>query len=147
VLRELAPDEAGFRSLLGSWFAHSALYDVMKSIAKQNATNILTTDHGAVQARRSTLVYGNRDTSTNLRHKHGVNLRIEDKEAIMIKNPEAWGLPNDFLNKNYVLAREDYYFVYPTNFHEYERLYRNSFQHGGAAMEEVILPCVTLKPR
>jgi len=147
VLRELAPDEAGFRSLLGSWFAHSALFEVMKSIAKQNATIILTTDHGAVQARRSTLVYGNRDTSTNLRHKHGVNLRIEDKEAILIKKPETWGLPDDFLNKNYVMAREDYYFVYPTNFHEYERLYRNSFQHGGVAMEEVILPCVTLTPR
>ena len=119
----------------------------MKSIAKQKATIVLTTDHGAVQARRSTLVYGNRDTSTNLRHKHGVNLRIEDKEAILIRKPEAWGLPDDFLNKNYVLAREDYYFVYPTNFHEYERLYRNSFQHGGVAMEEVVLPCVTLTPR
>jgi len=147
VLRELAPDEAGFRSLLGSWFAHSALYEIMRSIAKQNAVIVLTTDHGAVQARRSTLVYGNRDTSTNLRHKHGVNLRIEDKEAILIKKPETWGLPDDFLNKNYVLAREDYYFVYPTNFHEYERLYRNSFQHGGVSMEEVILPCVTLTPR
>lgn len=147
VLKELAPDEAGFRSLLESWFSHSALLDVLKSIAKQDATVILTTDHGAVQARRSTLVHGNRETSTNLRHKHGVNLRCEEKDSLLIKQPEAWGLPNDFLNKNYVLAREDFYFVYPTNFHEYERLYRNSFQHGGTAMEEVILPCVILTPR
>jgi DNA-binding response OmpR family regulator len=147
VIRELAPDEAGFRSLLHSWFSHSALFDIMKNIASQKATIVLTTDHGAVQARRSTLVYGNRDTSTNLRHKHGVNLRGEDKDAILIRKPEEWGLPDDFLNKNYLLAREDYYFVYPTNFHEYERLYRNSFQHGGVAMEEVILPCVTLTPR
>ncbi len=147
VLRELAPDEAAFRSLLESWFSHSSLADVLKSIADQNATVVITSDHGAVLSRRSTLIYGNRETSTNLRHKHGVNLRGEDKEAIYIKKPELWGLPDDFLNKNYALAREDYYFVYPTNFHEYERLYRNSFQHGGAAMEEVILPCVTLKPR
>jgi CheY-like chemotaxis protein len=147
VLRELAPDEAGFRSVLESWFTHSALGDILKSIAEQDATVVLTSDHGAVQARRSSLVYGNRETSTNLRHKHGVNLRGEEKETILIKKPEEWGLPDDFLNKNYILAREDYYFVYPTNFHEYERLYKNSFQHGGVALEEVILPCAILTPR
>jgi len=147
VLRELAPDEAGFRSLLVSWFGHSALFEVMKQIAAQDATIILTTDHGAVQSRRSTLVYGNRETSTNLRHKFGANLRCEEKDAVLVRKPEVWGLPDDFLNKNYLLAREDYYFVYPTNFHEYERLYKNSFQHGGLAMEEVLLPCVILKPR
>lgn len=147
VLRELAPDEAAFRSILESWFDHSALQDVLKSIAKQDATVILTTDHGSIQARHSTLVHGNRDTSTNLRHKHGVNLRCETKDAIHIKDPERWGLPDDFLNKNYLLAREDNYFVYPTNFHEYERLYMNSFQHGGVSLEEMILPCAILTPR
>jgi CheY-like chemotaxis protein len=147
VLRELAPDEAAFRSILESWFQHSVLNEVFKNIARQNATIVLTTDHGAIQARHSTLVHGNRDTSTNLRYKHGVNLRAEEKDAILIKKPEVWGLPDDFLNKNYLLAREDKYFVYPTNFHEYERLYMNSFQHGGVSMEEVILPCVTLTPR
>ena len=147
VLRELAPDEAGFRSLLESWFSHSTLFEILKKVAKQDATVILTTDHGAVQARRSSLVHGDRDTSTNLRYKYGANLRCEEKEAIHIRKPAEWGLPDDFLNKNYLLAREDYYFVYPTNFHDYERLYRNSFQHGGVAMEEVLLPCVVLKPR
>lgn len=147
VLRELVPDEAAFRSLLESWFSHSALGDALKLISQQNATVILTSDHGAVQTRHSTLVYGNRDTSTNLRHKHGANLRGEEKDAILIKKPLEWGLPDDFLNKNYLIAREDHYFVYPTNFHEYERMYKNSFQHGGVAMEEVILPCAILKPR
>ncbi len=147
VLRELASDEAAFRSLLESWFSHSALNDALKAIAKQDATVILTSDHGAVQAKHSTLVHGNRETSTNLRHKHGVNLRCEEKDAIMIRKPEEWGLPDDFLNKNYILARDDNYFVYPTNFHEYERLYKNSFQHGGVTMEEVLLPCVVMTPR
>ena len=147
VLRELAPDESAFRSILESWFSHSVLNEVLKNIAKQDATVVLTTDHGSIQTKHSSLVHGNRDTSTNLRHKHGANLRCQEKEAILIRNPETWGLPDDFLNKNYLLAREDHYFVYPTNFHEYERLYMNSFQHGGVSMEEVILPCVILKPR
>ena len=148
VLRELAPDEAGFRSLLSSWFSHSALFEILQGISQQDAVVVLTTDHGAVHAKHSALVYGDRDTSTNLRYKYGANLRMEkDDEAILIKDPETWGLPNDFMNKNYLLAREDRYFVYPTNFHEYERMYKNSFQHGGVAMEEVILPCVVLKPR
>ena len=76
-----------------------------------------------------------------------MNLRCESKDAIHIKDPETWGLPSDFLNKNYILAREDFYFVYPTNFHEYERLYKNSFQHGGVSMEEMLLPCVVLTQR
>jgi hypothetical protein len=147
VLRELAPDESAFRSILESWFSHSVLHEILKNISEQGATVVLTTDHGAIQARHSSLVHGNRDTSTNLRYKHGVNLRGEQKEAILIKKPEEWGLPDDFLNKNYMLAREDHYFVYPTSFHEYERLYMNSFQHGGVSLEEVILPCVTLRPR
>jgi len=147
VLRELAPDEAGVRSLLASWFSHSALFDILKEIAQMGGTVVLTTDHGAIQARRSTLVHGDRQTSTNLRYKYGTNLRSEEKETVFISDPEKWGLPNDLLNKNYILAREDFYCVYPTNFHEYERLYRNSFQHGGVAMEEVILPCVVLRPR
>jgi PglZ domain len=147
VLRELAPDEAAFRAILESWFAHSVLLEVLKKIADQGATVILTSDHGAIQTRHSTLVHGNRETSTNLRYKHGANLRCEEKDAIHIKDPGRWGLPDDFLNKNYLLAREDRYFIYPTHFHEYERLYLNSFQHGGVSLEEVILPCVTLSPR
>ena len=99
------------------------------------------------QSRHSALVHGNRDTSTNLRYKHGANLRAEEKDAIRITRPTEWGLPDDFLNKNYLLAKEDRYFVYPTNFHEYERLYLDSFQHGGVSMEEVILPCAILRPR
>jgi CheY-like chemotaxis protein len=147
VLRELAPTESAFRAILDSWFQHSALFEVLKKVAVQNATVILTSDHGAIQARHSTLVHGNRDTSTNLRYKHGANLRADDKDAIRIMDPKRWGLPDDFLNKNYLLAREDRYFVYPTHFHEYERLYLGSFQHGGVSMEEVILPCAILRPR
>jgi DNA-binding response OmpR family regulator len=148
ILRELAPDQAGFRSLMGSWFAHSALFEVLKGIAGQeNCVVVITTDHGSVMGRRAALVYGDRTTSTNLRYKFGKNLGCDTKQALHIKNPAAYKLPADTLNKHYIVAKEDYYFVYPTNFHEYERQYRGSFQHGGISMEEMIVPAVTLTPR
>ena len=108
---------------------------------------VVTTDHGAVLGRRAALVYGNRDTSTNLRYKYGLNLNTDPKQAIIVRKPMDYLLPDDGVNKNYVLAREDYYFVYPTRFHEFERQYRGSFQHGGVSVEEMILPLMTLRPR
>jgi DNA-binding response OmpR family regulator len=148
ILRELAPDEAGFRSLMASWFAHSALFEVLKGIAGQkDSVAVITTDHGSVMGKRASLVYGDRTTSTNLRYKFGKNLGCDPKQALHIKDPAAYKLPADMLNKHYVIAKEDYYFVYPTNFHEYERQFRGSFQHGGISMEEMIVPAITLVPR
>ncbi len=148
ILRELAPDEAGFRSVMASWFAHSPLLEVLKGVASQdNCVVIITTDHGATMGMRAALVYGDRTTSTNLRYKFGKNLGCDPKQALHIKQPEAYNLPDDQLNKHYIIAKEDFYFVYPTNFHEYERQYRGSFQHGGISMEELIVPVATLVPR
>jgi len=147
ILQELAPDEAAFRAVMKAWFAHSPLYDVLRQVAAQGAVVVLTTDHGAVLGRRSALVYGDRDTSTNLRYKYGNNLNCDAKHAIVIRKPGEYMLPADGLNKNYLLAREDFFFVYPTRFHEFERQYRGSFQHGGVSVEEMILPVVTPVPR
>ena len=147
ILQELAPDEAAFRAVTKAWFVHSPLYDIFRALSTQDVTVVLTTDHGAVLGRRAALVYGNRDTSTNLRYKFGVNLNCDPKQAVIIRRPMDYMLPDDGVNKNYVLAREDYYFVYPTRFHEFERQYRGSFQHGGISVEEMILPLVTLTPR
>ena len=146
ILQELAPDEAAFRSVMKAWFTHSPLYDILKALSKQDCTVVLTTDHGSVLGRRAALVYGNRDTSTNLRYKYGVNLNTDSKQAVIVRNPADFALPEG-LNKTYVLAREDFYFVYPTRFHEFEGRYRNSFQHGGISIEEMILPLLTLTPR
>jgi CheY-like chemotaxis protein len=147
ILQELAPDEAAFRAVMKAWFVHSPLYDIFRSLSNQECTVVLTTDHGAVLGRRAALVYGNRDTSTNLRYKFGVNLNCDAKQAVIVRKPSDFMLPDDSLNKNYVLAREDYYFVYPTHFHEYERQFRGSFQHGGISVEEMVLPLITLTPR
>jgi CheY-like chemotaxis protein len=147
ILQEIAPDEAAFRALTTAWFKHSSLFDILKAVSRQDATVILTTDHGSVLGRRSTLAYGNRDTSTNLRFKVGTNLGCDEKNALHIRKPEAFQLPSTGVNTHYILAKENYYFVYPTKFHEYERQYRGSFQHGGISMEEMLLPCVVMNPK
>jgi hypothetical protein len=147
ILQELAPDEGAFRAVMKAWFVHSPLYEIFRALSSQDVTVVLTTDHGSVLGRRAALVYGNRDTSTSLRYKFGVNLNCDPKQAVIVRRPGEWMLPDTGVNKNYVLAREDFYFVYPTRFHEFERQYRGSFQHGGISMEEMILPLVTLQPR
>jgi hypothetical protein len=147
ILQELAPDESSFRAVMRAWFTHSPLFDVLRELAKQDATVILTTDHGSVLGRRSALVYGSRETSTNLRYKFGTNLRVDGRQGITVKDPTQYRLPNDGVNKNYILAKEDYYFVYPTRFHEFERQFRGSFQHGGVSLEELVVPIATLTPR
>ena len=147
ILQELAPDEAAFRSVMKAWFVHSPLYELFRVLASQDCTIVISTDHGSVLGRRAALVHGNRETSSNLRYKFGLNLNTDAKQAVIVRKPMEFMLPDDAINKNYVLAREDYYFVYPTRFHEFERQYKGSFQHGGISIEEMILPLVTLTPR
>ncbi|MGE5175064.1 MAG: response regulator [Hyphomicrobiales bacterium] len=147
LLKELAPDESAFRSVMRSWFVHSALFDALKALARQEGVVIVTTDHGAVLSRRSALVYGNRDTSTNLRFKFGNNISCDARHAVHVKDPARYRLPADTPHKAYVIAKEDFYFVYPTRFHEYESKYRGSFQHGGISLEEMLLPVATLTPK
>jgi len=147
VLKELAPDEPAYRSLTRTWFQHSWLLDAMRTLADHDCTIVVTTDHGAIRALRSTKVIGDRETSTALRYKYGRNLKCDDEDAIFIRDPERAGLPAHSMNTNYIIAKEDYYFVYPTNFHHYENLYRDTMQHGGCAMEEMILPVVTMRPK
>lgn len=147
LLRELAPDESAFRSVMKSWFQHSALFEALRWMSKRDSVVVVTTDHGAVLGRRSALVYGNRETSTNLRFKFGTNLGCDPKQAVHLKEPARFRLPAETMHKQYILAKEDYYFIYPTKFHEYEAKYRGSFQHGGISLEEMILPVATLTPR
>ncbi|MEZ5064411.1 MAG: response regulator [bacterium] len=147
LLQEIAPDEAAFRALTLAWFKHSSMFDILKAISRQDATVILTTDHGSILAKRATVAYGNRDTSTNLRFKIGTNLGCDAKSAVHLKDPATYGLPAPGLNTNYILAKENAYFVYPTNYHEYEGKYRGSFQHGGISIEEMVLPCIVMNPK
>lgn len=147
ILIEIAPDEAAFRSLMKSWFNHSALLDILKYLSTQDCNVVFTTDHGSVLGTRANLAYGKRDTSPHLRYKYGDNLNTDPKGAILIKNPKDYRLPFLGIATTYLLAKEDYYFVYPTKFHEYEKEFKNTFQHGGISMEEMILPVTILKPK
>lgn len=147
VLKELAPDEEAYRALTRTWFEHSWLYDMLRSLADTDATVVITSDHGAIRSLQSTKVIGDRETSTALRYKYGSNLKCDEDDAIHVQEPERYGLPSYGMNTNYLLAKEDYYFVYPTNFHHYEKLYRDTLQHGGASMEEMILPVSVLEPK
>ncbi len=147
ILKEIAPDEPSYRSLTRSWFEHSPLLNVFKLLARQDITIVLTSDHGSVRSLRGTKVIGDREASTNLRYKFGRNLKVDNRHAIFVKNPKDYKLPQRTFNLNYIIAKEDFYFVYPTNYHKYLAYYRDSFQHGGVSMEEMILPVVKLQPQ
>jgi DNA-binding response OmpR family regulator len=148
LLKEIAPDEAAYRSLTRSWFQHSSLFGMLKTLAtRKNIKIILTTDHGSVRCMRGSKVIGDREASVNLRYKFGRNLKVDDKQAVFVKSPVEYKLPRGSVTTNYVMAKEDYFFVYPTEYHKYFSQYRDSFQHGGISMEEMILPIVKLEPK
>ncbi len=147
VLKEIAPDEKAYRALTRTWFEHSWLFQAFQSLAEMDCTIVITSDHGAVRSLHPTKVIGDRATSTALRYKYGRNLKCDERHAIFVKNPLDFGLPSRGINTNYIIAKEDYYFVYPTNYNHYVNMYRDTMQHGGVTMEEVILPVITMQPK
>ncbi len=148
LLKEIAPEEAAYRSLTNSWFAHSSLLGTFRAIARmKNVKVVVTTDHGSIRCMRGAKVLGDREASTNLRFKYGRNLKVDNKHAIYIKNPQDYKLPKRGVTINYIISKEDYYFVYPTDYHKYLSHYKDTFQHGGISMEEMILPVITMEPK
>lgn len=146
ILREIAPNESAYRSLTNSWFMHSSLLGTFKAIAKMPGSKvIITTDHGSIRTQRGAKVLSDKDASTNLRFKFGRNLKVDEKNAVFIKDASEYKLPKRGISVNYIIAKEDYYFVYPTEYHKYLSYYKDSFQHGGISMEEMILPVVTME--
>ena len=145
LLQEMASDEPAYRSLMRSWFLHSSLFEMLRKLSETDSAVVLTTDHGCVLSERASLAHGNRETSTGIRFKYGKNLRSDNRQAMQIHNPEEFGLPSVGPGTNYILCREDYFFVYPTNFNEYQAKYANSFQHGGISLEECILPVAVMR--
>lgn len=149
ILKEIAPDESAYRSLTKSWFQHSSLLGMLKEISKvPNAKIILTTDHGSIRCMHGVKVLGDRDTSSSLRYKFGKNVKADSKHAMQINNPEQIKIPKDGgITVSNLIAKDDYYFVYPTDYHHYLNKYKDSFQHGGISMEEMIIPVIKLNPK
>ncbi|GGH12334.1 MULTISPECIES: T9SS response regulator signal transducer PorX [Pedobacter] len=147
MIRELANDDAAYRSLTLSWFEHSPLWDLLKKISQKQVKVIITTDHGTIRVKKPIKVVGDRSTNTNLRYKQGRNLNFNAKEVFLIKNPHDALLPKINISSSYIFAREDSYFVYPNNYNQFVNYYNETFQHGGISLEEMIIPVVTYSPR
>lgn len=143
MIRELANDDAAYRSLTLSWFEHSPLLDLLKKIAQKKVKVIITTDHGTIRVKKPSKVIGDRTTNTNLRYKQGKNLNFNAKEVFLIKNPHEALLPKVNMSSSYIFAKEDGYFVYPNNYNQFVNYYNETFQHGGISLEEMIIPVAT----
>ncbi len=147
VMKELAEDEAAYRSITASWFEHSPLFDAIKKIASKKARVIITTDHGSIRVNNPIKIVGDRHTSTNLRYKQGRNLNYNEKDLFTIKNPSEAYLPKQNVSTSYVFATGEDFMVYPNNYNYHVNMYTNSFQHGGISMEEMLVPFIVLETK
>ncbi len=146
MIRELAFDESSYRSLIHSWFQHSYLFELLKQLNQHDFKLVITTDHGAVRVNNPVKVIGDRKTSVNLRYKQGKNLNYNKKEVYEIHTPEKVYLPRTNVSTSYIFAMNNDFMVYPNNYNHYVNLYRNTFQHGGISMEEMLIPVTILSP-
>jgi len=140
VLKELASDETAYRSLTRSWFDHSPLYDALRKLAGKKVQIIITTDHGTIRVNTPSKVIADRNTTTNLRYKSGKNLQYNKKEVMEIKNPAEAGLPKMYLSSSFIFGKGDIFLAYPNNYNYYVNYFKNTFQHGGISLEEMIIP-------
>ena len=147
VIRELADDEKAYRSITVSWLEHSPLLDILRQIADKKARLILTTDHGTIRVTEPSKVIGDRNTNTNLRYKQGKNLNYEKRDVYEVRNPSDIYLPKQHVSSSFVFAKEDKFFAYPNNYNYYVNYYRNTFQHGGISLEEMLIPFITLSTK
>lgn len=147
MIRELAGNNAAYRSLTESWFRHSPALEFFRRIAEEGHTIVLATDHGTIRVDNPVKVVGEKSTNTNLRYKLGRNLAYNPKQVYEIKRPEQYGLPSPQVSTTYIFATNRQFFAYPNNYNQYVQRYDGTFQHGGISMDEMLVPLVTLTPK
>ncbi len=147
MIKELAKDEASYRELTIAWFKHSPLFELFRELSTQKLKIIITTDHGTVRVQNPVKVIGDRQTSTNLRYKLGRNLNYNPKEVFEVRHPQDAYLPASNVTSSYIFAYANDYFVYPNNYNKFMNYYKNTFQHGGISMEEMMVPFIVLEPK
>jgi CheY-like chemotaxis protein len=146
MMRQLASDEAAYISLTRSWFKHSELFALLKEAATSNVKVIITTDHGTIRVKNPVKVVGDKATSTNLRYKLGKNLNYNSKQVFEVRNPDDAHLPKPNVSSSYIFALGSDFFAYPNNYNYYANYYRDTFQHGGISIEEMLIPYIELNP-
>jgi CheY-like chemotaxis protein len=144
VLKELAGDETSYRSITQSWFEHSPLHQALKKIADKNINMVVATDHGSTRVKTPAKVIGDKQTTANLRYKHGRNLNYEAKDVLAFRDPKEAGLPVPNVNSSFIFAKGDLFLCYPNNYNHFVNYYRNTFQHGGISLEEMIVPVIRM---
>jgi hypothetical protein len=146
VIRDLANDERAYRSLTRSWFIHSSLFELLKTLSAQRVRIIFSTDHGTIRVQNPVKIIGDRKTSSNLRYKMGRSLDYDPSKVFEIKNPDKAWLPKSNISSRYIFAINKDFLVYQNNFNHYAGYYKDTFQHGGISMQEMLLPVVCLEP-
>ncbi|MFW5699524.1 MAG: PglZ domain-containing protein, partial [Bacteroidota bacterium] len=147
MIRELASDEPAYRSLTDSWFRHSDLYTLLKKLSEEKVKVVITTDHGTIRVHNPIKVVGDKKSSVNLRYKQGRNLNYNPKEVFEITKPEKAHLPLLNVSTSYIFALNNDFMAYPNNYNYYVSYYRNTFQHGGVSLEEMMTPFIILDPK
>lgn len=147
IVRELAEDESAYRALTTSWFEHSPLFEAIKFLAEKKIKVVITTDHGSVRVDHPVKMQGDKDTTTNLRYKTARRMTYEPKEVFEIVNPDDARLPKQHMSSRFIFSKENDFFVYPNNLNHYAKYYKDTFQHGGISMEEMMIPLITLEPK
>ena len=147
VIKELTEGDNAYRSLTLSWFEHSPLLEMMKIIAENKCKIVLTTDHGTIMVKKPSKVLGDKHISSNLRYKQGKNMKYNSKEVFEMEHPREFNLPTVNLSSKYIFAKEDYFFAYPNNYNHYVNHYKETYQHGGVSLEEMIIPLVSLNSK
>ncbi|WP_296637116.1 bifunctional response regulator/alkaline phosphatase family protein [Polaribacter sp.] len=147
VIKELAGDDKAYRSLTLSWFKNSPLFEIIQKAKELGQKLILTTDHGTINCKHPSKVIGDKNISSNLRYKTGKSLTYEEKDVYAVRNPKDIFLPTGAMNSPFIFAKEDFFFAYPNNFNHFVKYYKNTYQHGGISLEEMIIPCVIYSPK
>ena len=147
MIKELASDDKAYRSLTLSWFRNSPLLEIIQNAQKMGLKLIITTDHGTINSSRPSKVIGDKHISSNLRYKTGKSLSYNEKEVYEVKDPKDIFLPALHLSSSFIFAKEDYFFAYPNNYNHYVKYYKNTYQHGGISLEEMIIPCITYEKK
>lgn len=145
ILQEMIPDESAYRQAICSWMENAWLMNVLEEISTWGHSVFLTSDHGSTMVKKPIQVKGDRETSAGIRYKYGRNIKMPDKAGINISHPEKYLLPKHDMNTNYLIAKSGNYFIYPNEYHKFSNRYKNSFQHGGISLEEMVVPIAKLK--